>query len=104
MRELFEKHGSIQGADAVVVLVAQRRVVVIVLVLDLHERDCLLELLEGILKHGRVLEALDELGEELDVLGDGPDAVGVDGFDFWEEWEGLTREDFVLMGACPSAR
>lgn len=93
MRELLEEHGPIHRADAVVVLVSQRRVVVVVLVLDLHERDRLLQLLEGVLQHGRVLEALDELGEELDVLGNRADAVGVDRFDFWEEGEGLVGEE-----------
>lgn len=89
MREFLDEHGPVHRADPVVVFVAQRRIVVVVLVLDLHERDCLLQLLKGVLQHGRILEALDELGEELDVLGNGGHAVGVNGFDFWEQWEGL---------------
>lgn len=93
MCEFLEQHGAVERADAVVVLVAQGRVVVVVLVLDLHEGDRLLELFERILQHGRVLEALDKLGEELHVLGDGADAVGVDGLDLGEEGEGLLGQE-----------
>lgn len=78
MRQLLQQHRPIHGTHAVIILVAQRRVVVIVLVLDLHERNRLLELFERVLQHGCVVEALDEFGQKLDVFGDGADAVGVD--------------------------
>lgn len=68
--------------------IAQRHVIVIILVLDLHQRDRLLQLLESIHEHGRVVESVHKLDEEFDIFGDGGDAVGVDGLDFWEEREG----------------
>lgn len=68
--------------------VAQRHVIIIILVLDLHQRDCLLQLLERVHEHGRIVETVDKLDEEFDVFGDGGDAVGVDGLDFREKREG----------------
>lgn len=68
--------------------VAQRHVIIIILVLDLHQRNRLLKLLEGVHEHSGVVESVDKLDEKFHVFGHGGDAVRVDGLDFGQEWEG----------------
>jgi len=50
--------------------------------------DGLLEFLE-VLEQDQVAEGVDEGGQELDVAGEGGDAVGVYGADVWGEGEVL---------------
>jgi hypothetical protein len=96
---LFQDPGAVHGVDPAELLVPDGDVEEVVWVLSLHERHGLLELSQVPLEDLGVVETVDELGEVVDVLCQGGDAVRVDLLDVGREREGLLRVS-LLPGDC----
>jgi len=88
MRQLLQQNRATDGVHASKLAIPDANVVELVRVLGLHEEHGLLQLVEVLLQDGRVVEGVDEVGEVLDVLCEGGDAVRVDFLDGGGEGEG----------------
>ncbi len=88
MRQLLEQNRPTDGIHAPELAIPDADIVKLVRVLGLHEQHGLLQLIEILLQDGRVVEGVDEVGEVLDVLCEGGDAVGVYFLDRGGEGEG----------------